>query len=343
MYLCDMGKQEYTSVESAVERMNECGKRGEPFLFAFDFELEKAVFVSEPFACKSLLFDIKGRSNVSQSAFVQSEPQSGILHAHPADRTHYDEAFDCVRKGLTNGDGFLCNLTAKTEVDLAVSLEEVFFLSSAKYKLCVPDNFVCFSPECFVSTKDNRIYTFPMKGTIDAALPEAEQVLLSDRKEEMEHYTIVDLMRNDLNSFCTDVRVEKFRYVERIDTLGGAVLQTSSEISGLLPDNWYENIGSLLFSLLPAGSICGSPKKATVDLIRRAEGCKRGFYSGVFGLFDGRELDTAVMIRFIEKSGGVCFFRSGGGITIHSDREKEFREVEKKIYIPIRRKDDALS
>lgn len=338
-----MGKQEYTSVESAVERMNACGKKGEAFLFAFDFELEKAIFVSDPLACKSLLFDIKGRSNVSQSASKQSTPDSGILSAHPAEREHYNKGFARVREGLLNGDSFLCNLTAKTRVDLGVSLEQVFFLSNAKYKLCVPDAFVCFSPECFVSTKDNRIYTFPMKGTIDASLPDAERILMSDKKEEMEHYTIVDLMRNDLNSVCSDVRVEKFRYAERIDTIGGAVLQTSSEISGLLPSDWRERIGSLLVSLLPAGSICGSPKKATVDLIRQAEGCKRGFYSGVFGFFDGRDLDTAVMIRFIEKSDEGFFFRSGGGITIHSDCEKEFDEVEKKIYIPIKRKGDALS
>ena len=164
----------------------------------------------------------------------------------------------------------------------------------------------------------------------------AEATLLSDEKELREHFTIVDLMRNDLNSVCSDVRVEKFRYVEKIESAKGAVLQTSSVISGRLPEDWLSQCGSLIFSLLPAGSISGAPKKATVDLILRAEGRERGFYSGVFGFFDGKELDSAVMIRFVEKAGEKYRFRSGGGITSNSECDKEYKEVLQKVYVPIK-------
>lgn len=69
------------------------------------------------------------------------------------------------------------------------------------------------------------------------------------------------------------MRVERFRYVEKIATLRGEILQTSSEIAGDLRSGWRQELGDLLFSLLPAGSISGAPKPATLRLIRDAEQC----------------------------------------------------------------------
>lgn len=129
------------------------------------------------------------------------------------------------------------------------------------------------------------IRSYPMKGTIDAALPDAEARLLEDYKERCEHYTIVDLIRNDLNRIADRVRVERFRYVEKIATLRGEILQTSSEIAGDLRSGWRQELGDLLFSLLPAGSISGAPKPATLRLIRDAEGVPQGILYGGIRLF----------------------------------------------------------
>lgn len=65
------------------------------------------------------------------------------------------------------------------------------------------------------------------------------------------------MIRNDLNRIADRVRVERFRYVEKIATLRGEILQTSSEIAGDLRSGWRQELGDLLFSLLPAGSISG--------------------------------------------------------------------------------------
>lgn len=95
-------------------------------------------------------------------------------------------------------------------------------------------------------------------------------------------------------------------------------------------------MGNLVFSLLPAGSVSGAPKSSTLRLIQKAEAMPRGFYTGVFGLFDGMSLDSAVMIRYIEQDGeSQMYFRSGGGLTINSQAEDEYREVIQKIYLPI--------
>jgi para-aminobenzoate synthetase component I len=86
---------------------------------------------------------------------------------------------------------------------------------------------------------------------------------------------------------------------------------------------------------LPAGSICGAPKKKTIDLIQSAENHERGYYTGVFGCFDGENLHSGVMIRFIEKTSDGLVYKSGGGITHLSHPKEEYNEMIKKIYVPI--------
>jgi para-aminobenzoate synthetase component 1 len=49
-----------------------------------------------------------------------------------------------------------------------------------------------------VEITNQKIYTHPMKGTIDAAKENAVELLKNDVKEKAEHYTVVDLLRNDL-------------------------------------------------------------------------------------------------------------------------------------------------
>lgn len=149
-----------------------------------------------------------------------------------------------------------------------------------------------------------------------------------------EHVTIVDLIRNDLSMIATDVRVNRFRYVERINAGGKDLLQVSSEISGKLMPHYYNDPSGALLSLLPAGSVSGAPKNRTIEVIRQAEGEERGFYTGICGLFDGKNLDSGVMIRFIEQSGLHLYYRSGGGITTQSDVFSEFQETQDKIYVP---------
>jgi para-aminobenzoate synthetase component 1 len=197
----------------------------------------------------------------------------------------------------------------------------------------VKDDFVLFSPECFVKIKEGAIFSFPMKGTIDASIPNAEEILWSDVKEKAEHATIVDLIRNDLSIVATNVRVKRYRYLEEIITYDKRLLQVSSEISGTLPIDYQSNLGSIICKLLPAGSICGAPKDSTLKIIEEVEGYKRGYYSGVFGIFDGQNLDSAVMIRFIEQINGQFYYKSGGGITMNSDPKKEYNELIDKVYV----------
>jgi len=257
------------------------------------------------------------------------------LKTHPVDRQTYTGMFKVVMDALKFGDSFLANLTVATPVECTLGLEEIFRYSDAPYKVLWPGKFVVFSPERFVRIRSGRIYTHPMKGTSKDELDAGGRSLLENIKEFEEQATVVDLMRNDIGMVARDVRVDKFRYLESIRTSHGTIWQTSSQISGSLPANYREQIGTILATMLPAGSISGAPKKRTLEIIREAEPVSRGWYTGVCGYFDGFDLDSAVMIRFIEEGPKGLIFRSGGGITARSTPDQEYQEMKDKVYVPI--------
>lgn len=326
-------KVEETHPDVVKDKINFYGSQKRPFLFVVDFELTKGIFVENPMEQRDVLFRCPlGANQTSPLSFKGGE--GTLLQAYPESYNLYRSRFDTVMDGLRRGDSFLTNLTVRTPIETPLSLEDIYHLSTSSYCICVPEKFVCFSPERFVYISDGVISTNPMKGTINAEVPNAEEVILAHKKETAEHCTIVDLMRNDLGMVAHNIRVNRFRYIDRIVSHQRDILQVSSEITGRLNDDYLAELGSILFRLLPAGSVSGAPKQSTLDIIRKAEKEPRGYYTGVFGYFDGQDFDSAVMIRYIEQEGDKKYFRSGGGITVFSNPEDEYREVIEKIYLP---------
>lgn len=315
--------------------LNEWGHASVPFFFMVDFEMKKPVVIRlNEIDPRKILFKFNTFTNASAENLITSDKHAAILGRHPLSFGEYQIKFENVSRHLFYGDSFLTNLTCKTEVRLGESLHNLFFVTSAPYKLYYRDEFLVFSPEKFVTIKAGKIFSYPMKGTIDAAIPNAAERILNDRKELAEHITIVDLIRNDLSQVASEVTVARFRYIDTIRTNHKDLLQVSSEITGALPVGYKSSIGDILVRLLPAGSISGAPKPKTVDIIREAEMEERGYYTGVFGYFDGENLESAVMIRYIENVNNVFYYRSGGGITTQSEVKAEYQEVIDKVYVP---------
>lgn len=316
--------------QHTIDRMNELGASGKPFVFVIDFDFEKPLVLD--------LDDPRLFWKTPESANCipkQIQDKDVVWDVHPVEFDQYQQAFNLVQQHIHNGDTYLLNLTMPTRVETNLSPEEIFHRSDAPYKIWLKDQFVCFSPEIFVRINDGIISSFPMKGTIDATIENAEQLLLNDEKEIAEHHTIVDLIRNDLSIVASNVEVDRFMYIDRIFTNRGDLLQMSSQISGQLPENYQQSIGTILAKLLPAGSICGAPKPKTVEIIKQAEHYQRGYYTGVFGVFDGKNLDSCVLIRYLEQEGDELVFKSGGGITFLSDCQTEYNEIIQKVYVPI--------
>lgn len=324
----------YTEIET-IEKMNKLGQENRPFLFIISYDTASNILIPlDELDESEIQFDFSGKRESFKRDFN--------LNPKKVDFELYQKAFNQVKENLLKGNSFLTNLTVSTPLSPALELFDIYKNANAKYKLWIKDKLVCFSPETFVTvSKNGEITTFPMKGTIDAAITDAETLLKSDKKELYEHTTIVDLLRNDLSKIAGKISVERFQYIEKIKKEDGTeILQMSSEIRGQLPENWKETLGKWFFELLPAGSICGAPKTKTLEIIKKAEkklhkGGNRGYYTGVFGVFDKQQLTSAVMIRFIENLDEGYLFKSGGGITNLSDVLNEYDEIYQKLYIPV--------
>ena len=310
-----------------LDKLEYFGKHRKPCFFVVNFDKSEFYVESLDKLDSDVLFSLDNQT------FKSSKKISYSFKA--VEFKKYKDAFDKVQEHIKSGNSYLLNLTFPSELFIKEDLKTIYEISSARFKLYFKDKFVCFSPERFINIKDNTIYTYPMKGTIDATIADAKKKILANQKEMAEHTMVVDLLRNDLNMVSKDVKVEKFRYVEKILAGERELLQVSSKISGKLEEGWQNRLGEILNKLLPAGSITGTPKRKTVEIIKEVEGYDRDWFTGVFGVFDGESLDSAIMIRFVEKKDGKLFYKSGGGITIDSDAKSEYKELKEKVYVPI--------
>lgn len=315
------------------DKMDDLSRQKVPFFFMIDFLMENVeVFTRIEIEESGLLIDFQGFKTTNKAYAV---PENIEFESFPETQDNYQKGFDFVKKNLRLGNSYLANYTRKTEIKTTLTLEEIFYLSQSKYKVLYKDRFVFFSPETFIEIIDDKVFTHPMKGTIDASEENAAEVLKSNSKEKAEHYTVVDLLRNDLSMIADEVKLNDFQRIDFLQTKQKNLYAMSSEISGKLKPEFRGKIGSMLKKILPAGSILGAPKPKTLEIILEAENYERGYYTGVCGWFDGKNLDSCVMIRFIEKENNKLYFKSGGGITHLSNLADEYKEMKNKIYVPI--------
>jgi len=320
-------------VTDFINQLNEWGRSRVPFLFLVDFEQKKPMaWRVDQVDPGEMLYSLNSFSNASS---LKNEGGEIQLKKFPIAFNEYEEKFYQVYEHLLRGDSFLLNLTIKSKIEINLTTKELFYLSEAKYKCWWRDHFLFFSPEIFIQIRNGRIFSFPMKGTMDASHENAHQLILENKKELAEHITIVDLIRNDLSQVATNVNTTRFRYVEKVIAHDKQLLQVSSEIAGDLPSDYHAHLGEIIVSLLPAGSVSGAPKAKTCEIIKEAEGEDRGYYTGVFGYFDGENMDSCVAIRYMEHEGDELFYRSGGGITALSRVNEEYTEAIQKIYVPV--------
>lgn len=321
----------YINSDQIRTGINKAAAKQTPFFFIIDYEMSEGLLIENPKTQSEVLFHFNGIDNTH---LLTTKSQKAKMNISPISIKEYSSKFKIVENGLKSGNIDVVNLTLKTPISTNIDCREIFLRSQSPYRVYVPEKFVCFSPERFIKIEDGRISSNPMKGTIDASIDNAEQTILNDPKEIAELTTTTQLIVEELKSIAQHVKVKRCRYIDRIEQSNKTILQVSSEIEGDLPKDYLLRMGDILFSLLPAGSVTGSPKTKAKEYIKLAEDQPRGYYCGIAGYFDGRSLDTAVLIRFIEINNDNMYFRSGGGITSESICKKEYQEALDKIYLP---------
>lgn len=255
----------------------------------------------------------------------------------------YFEKVAKIKEYLYAGETYQVNFSQRFEIPYAKNALELYQKvtninpSPFQFFLETPDfAIISNSPERLFrirhTTHGRSIETRPIKGTVPRGYTQEEdkkniEKLLASPKEEAELAMIVDLERNDLGKICKPgtIAVNENRVIEKYSH----VIHTVSNIRGILRENcdWYD----ALRALFPGGSVTGCPKKRTMEIISELEGTPRGIYCGSAGYIDiSGECDFNIMIRtmWLDKSKipALLSFRSGGGIVVDSEPEKEYEE-----------------
>ena len=189
------------------------------------------------------------------------------------------------------------------------------------------------SPELLVEVAAGKMTLRPIAGTRRrGASPEEdlrlEAELRADPKERAEHTMLVDLGRNDVGrvSRIGSVKVDRLMETERFSH----VMHLTSEVSGVLQPGL--SAVDAFAAAFPAGTLSGAPKIRALQIIDELEGVQRGPYGGAVGWFSGSgDLQLAIAIRTLFRSGGRLFAHAGAGIVIGSDPASEWRELLAKV------------
>jgi para-aminobenzoate synthetase component 1 len=190
------------------------------------------------------------------------------------------------------------------------------------------------SPERFVRKTGTTIEIHPMKGTAprhpDQISDENNKENLKvSEKERAENIMIVDLTRNDLSKICKpgSVKVDELCGVHSFQN----VHQLVSVVSGKLEKEI--ELDEILKAIFPMGSMTGAPKTRAMELIQKFEEFNRKQFSGSFGYVQPNgNFDFNVLIRsiFFDAKNKELYFATGGAITINSDPEAEWAEMQLK-------------
>jgi len=157
-----------------IAKNNHFSGNGESLLFAIDYAGEKGCVLSPAEAMeKGIQYDFKNMK--SGTGNLVTKPWK--FNFSPVSFEAYKKAYEKIVFHLKRGDTYQLNLTFPTALDTDLTPEEIFALSSARFKLCIPGHFTVFSPEPFIRTPGSKIISCPMKDTIDAAIPGAAQHL----------------------------------------------------------------------------------------------------------------------------------------------------------------------
>ena len=225
-----------------IKELNNLGKYRKEFIFIINYQGDEAYILElSDIDPDLILYDFNGVTNCPKGHKNISLPITWKPQFIPF--SEYRHSFSIIEENILRGNSYLTNLTCATSVETNLSLKEIFEHSQAPYRLWIKNQLTVFSPEIFIQICNDEISSFPMKGTIDSRVPDAEMQILNDPKESAEHATIVDLIRNDLSKIANNVHVPRYRYIDKIITNKGELLQVSSEIRGKLKLVFPEKVG----------------------------------------------------------------------------------------------------
>jgi anthranilate synthase component 1 len=255
-------------------------------------------------------------------------------------RAEFEQMVRQAKELIAAGDIFQVVLSQRFETGFTGNAVDLYralrFGNPSPYMFCLRfgQNFTLLgsSPEVHLRVRNRIAEIRPIAGTRPRGQDAREddrlaRELMADPKERAEHVMLIDLGRNDLG------RVAKFGSVKVTEQFAierySHVMHIVSHVVGELRDE--ADAFDAVRATFPAGTVSGAPKIRAMQIIADLEKSRRGFYSGIVGLFgfDGSH-DSCIAIRSIVLKNGTAYFQTGAGIVADSDPSREYDECVNK-------------
>jgi len=245
-----------------------------------------------------------------------------------------DKIHKNIKQGITEQVNYTIQMKSEFSGDAFAFYNQLKEAQDAKYTAYLntgDHTILSASPELFFRIDNNKITTKPMKGTVSRGKTYKEDLenaewLQSSKKNQAENKLIVDLMHKDLGKIANPGTVETTKLFE-IEKYPTVYQMTSTITANLSPKKSMTDIFKALF---PCGSITGLPKKETMQVIADLETAPREVYCGAIGFITPKKkavFNVPIRTVIIDNESRKSTYGVGGGITLKSSKEEEYKEV----------------
>lgn len=311
-----------------------------PEAYLYDHLEKKAYWLSSQPESSHPLRDSLLHKMEGGLAGEKTDKPKELPHIHSSlNQEEYNDRFEKIQRHILEGTTYQVNLTRRLSWKANHTPEATYALLKKKSPapfasfLRTPlETIVSNSPECFLDVQEDRVLTFPIKGTrarLSAHEDEAtRQELFISPKDRAELLMITDLLRNDLGQVCRSgsINVSSLAHVETFTHQHHLV----SSIEGRLKER---KISTLLAATFPGGSVTGAPKHMAMTLIHELEPVPRNIYTGLLGYVSAGQAKFALPIRTFLFSETHTYYHTGGGIVVDSNSQEEWMETEVKAKV----------
>lgn len=193
------------------------------------------------------------------------------------------------------------------------------------------ESFVGATPELLISRFGDSIRSLVLAGTaprsddetLDSSLAAS---LAGSAKDMSEHTPAVRSVLDQLGPVTSEISASNEPFVLKLRN----VQHLATEVEGRLARPIH--VLDLVAALHPTAAVCGDPREAAFDTIRRLEGMNRSRYAGPVGWTNAAgEGEWGIALRCAEFSGNRGRLFAGGGIVRDSEPEAELEETRVKL------------